>query len=204
MRRRPFARLAKRAIDVVGASVGLALAAPVLAACAVAIRLEDGGPVLFAQRRAGRFGRPFTMLKLRSMRVGAEADRDALLDHNEADAPAFKLRRDPRVTRVGRVLRRTSLDELPQLVHVLHGTMSLVGPRPPTEAEAGTYDATRWRRLAEKPGLTCTWQVSGRSELDGATWLAMDLAYVDGWTVSGDLALIARTVPAVLSGRGAW
>jgi exopolysaccharide biosynthesis polyprenyl glycosylphosphotransferase len=194
----------KRAIDVVGASLGLALAGPLLLALMLVVRLADGGPAIYAQRRVGLYGRPFTLYKLRTMRVGADELVAALAARNEVDGPAFKLRSDPRVTPVGRWLRRSSLDELPQLVNVLRGEMSLVGPRPPLPAEVAAYAPWQTRRLSMRPGLTGPWQVSGRSELPFDRWMQLDLAYVDRWSVALDLALLVRTVPAVISGRGAW
>jgi len=200
----PLGQRLKRAIDVVGALTGLVLTAPVLGACAVAITVQDRGPVLFAQTRIGQGGWPFTMYKLRSMVRDAEALKPTLQARNEADEPAFKMMQDPRVTRLGAWLRRTSLDELPQLWCVLRGDMSLVGPRPATPDEVARWSPEARRRLAVKPGLTGIWQVSGRSELDGRTWLAMDLDYVERASIGLDLWLILKTVPAVLSGRGAW
>jgi len=199
----PSALAVKRAMDVVVASVMLALLAPVMAAVALAIRAEDGGPVLFKQQRVGRFGRRFTMLKFRSMHTDAERHLHALAEQNEADGPVFKMARDPRITIAGRWLRRSSLDELPQLVNVLRGEMSLVGPRPPLPDEVDSYEAWQRRRLSMKPGLTCIWQVSGRSRLDFETWMRLDLHYIDNWSLGLDLLLLLRTVPAVLSGDGA-
>lgn len=197
----PVDRAAKRALDVLLAAVGLALCAPLLLACALAIRLSDGGPALFVQERVGQGGRRFRMYKLRTMVVGAEALQPAL--PNDATGPVFKMRHDPRVTPVGRVLRRFSLDELPQLVNVLRGEMSLVGPRPPIPAEVDRYEPWHLRRLTVLPGLTGLWQVSGRSDLPFDRGVALDLAYIDGWTLSLDLWLILRTVPVVLKGTGA-
>lgn len=194
----------KRAIDVVGAVVGLALLGPALLALMVAVRWHDGGPAIYAQRRVGLHGRPFTLYKLRSMRVGAHEIQPALAARNEVEGPAFKLRADPRVTPVGRLLRRSSLDELPQLVNVLRGDMSLVGPRPPLPAEVAAYEPWQVRRLSMRPGLTGLWQVSGRSELPFDRWMQLDLAYIDRWSLGLDLVVLARTLPAVLSGRGAW
>lgn len=202
---RPTSALAvKRAVDVVGASVGLVVLGPVLLGLMVAVRLHDGGPSLFAQRRLGQHGRAFTMYKLRSMRVGAEAERAALEPENELNGPVFKLRRDPRVTPLGRWLRRSSLDELPQLLNVLRGEMSLVGPRPPLPDEVARYEPWQVRRLSMRPGLTGLWQVSGRSELPFERWMQLDLAYIDRWSLALDASVLLRTVPAVLSGRGAW
>jgi lipopolysaccharide/colanic/teichoic acid biosynthesis glycosyltransferase len=143
------------------------------------------------------------MWKLRSMVVGAEEQRGALEVHNEMDGPAFKIRRDPRVTRAGRVLRRFSLDELPQLWNVIRGDMSLVGPRPPLPSEVERYGALEWRRLAVKPGLTCDWQVSGRNEIGFAEWIRLDIAYVEDWSLRRELRILLLTLPAVARGTGA-
>ncbi|MGC3997195.1 MAG: sugar transferase [Anaeromyxobacter sp.] len=195
--------LAKRAFDVVGSVAGLVLLAPVLAVAAAAVALDSRGPILFRQQRVGLHGRRFTLYKFRSMRCGAEAERAALEHRNEMDGPVFKLRSDPRVTRVGRLLRRTSLDELPQLWNVLRGEMSLVGPRPPLPDEVRRYEPWQRRRLSVKPGLTCTWQVSGRSEVGFRRWMELDLAYIDRWSLWQDVRIVLRTIPAVLLGRGA-
>lgn len=194
----------KRALDLAGALLGLGLLGPVLALAALAIKLEEPrSPVLFVQRRAGRFGRTFPMIKLRTMRPDAEALRAGLSAQNEMSGPVFKLRADPRVTRVGRWLRRYSIDELPQLYNVLIGQMSLVGPRPPLPEEVGRYARWQLRRLSVRPGLTCIWQVSGRNEVDFDRWMRLDLHYIDNWSLLLDLRLILRTVPAVLRGTGA-
>ena len=194
----------KRAVDVVGASVGLVLLAPVMAAAAVAILLTSPGPVLFRQRRAGLGGRPFTIYKFRTMTADAEAKKASLRPLSEQDGPAFKLADDPRVTPLGHVLRRTSVDELPQLWNVLKGDMSLVGPRPlPLDESDG---CTNWQRhrLNVTPGLTCVWQVSGRSTVSFAQWVRMDMAYIRRRTLVHDLWILLKTVPAVLMRRGAW
>lgn len=204
LRRGPQPAL-KAALDRVGAACGLVLLAPLFAALVVAIRLDSRGPALFRQTRVGHRGAPFTMWKFRTMVRDAEALRPGLAAVNEhAGTPLFKLRRDPRVTRVGRLLRRCSLDELPQLVNVVRGEMSLVGPRPPLPEEAARYGRAELRRLAVKPGLTGPWQVGGRSELSWDEGLALDLSYVDNWSVTGDLDVLARTVRAVVDGRGAY
>ncbi len=195
--------LAKRAFDVVASALALALLSPLLLLVAVAVRLDTPGPILFRQRRVGLNGRQFTLFKFRSMRADAEAERARLAARNEMDGPVFKLRDDPRVTRVGRALRRTSVDELPQLWNVLRGEMSLVGPRPPLPDEVRRYERWQRRRLSVKPGLTCTWQVSGRSEVGFRRWMELDLAYIDGWSLWGDVRIVLRTIPAVLLGRGA-
>ncbi|MCB9689706.1 MAG: exopolysaccharide biosynthesis polyprenyl glycosylphosphotransferase [Alphaproteobacteria bacterium] len=197
------ARIAKRVLDLLGAVALLALSAPVLAVIAALIRWQDGGPILFVQERVGRYGRPFRMLKLRTMVPDAERRLPEVLAHNEIAGPAFKMRGDPRVTPVGRWLRRFSLDELPQLVNVLQGHMSLVGPRPPLPVEVAGWERWQWRRLSVRPGMTGLWQVSGRADLPWDVWIRLDLDYVDRWSLWLDLALLARTIPVVLAGTGA-
>jgi exopolysaccharide biosynthesis polyprenyl glycosylphosphotransferase len=192
----------KRGFDVVVSAVLLVALAPVLAACALAVRLSGPGPVLFRQRRVGRDGREFTLHKFRSMSVDAEQLLPGLLHRNQADGPLFKLRHDPRVTPVGRFLRTWSLDELPQLLDVLRGEMSLVGPRPPLPSEVATYDAWVRNRLRVKPGLTGLWQVSGRHQLSFADYVRYDLFYVENWSLSMDLFVLLRTIPAVLRRSG--
>jgi exopolysaccharide biosynthesis polyprenyl glycosylphosphotransferase len=192
----------KRGIDIVGAAFGLIVAAPLLAVAALAIKLSSSGPVLFRQRRSGLHGRPFEMLKLRTMRCDAEQRIADLLDLNEMDGPVFKIRQDPRVTAVGRLLRRYSVDEVPQLWNVLTGDMSLVGPRPPIPSEVARYRTWERRRLSMRPGLTCIWQVSGRNSLGFAEWVKLDLQYIDGWSLAADFEILLRTVPAVLRGTG--
>jgi exopolysaccharide biosynthesis polyprenyl glycosylphosphotransferase len=194
---------AKRAFDMAASAMALVLLSPVLAAIAIAIRRDSAGPVFFRQSRVGLSGREFTFFKFRSMRVGAEAELALLQASNEMDGPVFKMRLDPRITRVGRFLRRTSLDELPQFWNVLRGEMSLVGPRPPLPAEVRQYLPWQRRRLSVKPGITCTWQVSGRNEIDFEQWMRLDLAYIDGWSFWGDIGICLKTVPAVLFARGA-
>jgi exopolysaccharide biosynthesis polyprenyl glycosylphosphotransferase len=194
---------AKRAFDLLASATALVLLSPVLIAIAIAIRRDSAGPVFFKQRRVGLSGREFDFFKFRSMRVGAEAELALLRASNEMDGPVFKMRLDPRITRVGRFLRKTSLDELPQFWNVLRGQMSLVGPRPPLPAEVRQYKPWQRRRLSVKPGITCTWQVSGRNEIDFEQWMRLDLAYIDGWTFWGDITICLKTVPAVLFARGA-
>ena len=193
----------KRVMDVLGAAAALILASPMMVLTALAVRLTSPGPVLFTQPRVGKDGRVFTFWKFRTMTVGAAERKLQLLEQNEQTWPVFKLKQDPRVTRLGRVLRRTSLDELPQLWNVLKGDMSLVGPRPPTLDEVREYERWHVRRLELTPGLTCVWQVSGRSLIGFADWVRMDLQYAERRSVLVDLMLLVRTVPAVLSGRGA-
>jgi exopolysaccharide biosynthesis polyprenyl glycosylphosphotransferase len=193
----------KRAIDIVGAGLGLMLAAPLLAVAAIAIKLSSPGPVLFRQSRAGLHGRSFEMLKLRTMCCDAEERKWELLHLNEMDGPVFKIRKDPRITLVGRLLRHYSVDELPQLWNVLTGDMSLVGPRPPIPAEVAQYETSERRRLSMRPGLTCLWQISGRNSVGFADWVKLDLEYIDGWSLAADFKILAKTVPAVLRGTGA-
>ena len=193
----------KRSIDVVGAGLLLLLCAPLVAAAAIAIRLDSPGPVLFRQKRCGLHGRVFGVLKLRSMYVDAEERRAELLTLNEMDGPVFKIKHDPRVTRVGRWIRRLSLDELPQLWNVLCGEMSLVGPRPPIPGEVDQYDVAQRRRLSMRPGITCLWQVEGRNQIGFEEWVRLDLAYIDRWSLRLDAWILLRTLPAVLKGTGA-
>ncbi len=195
--------LVKALLDRVLAAAGLVLCLPVFLVVAVAIYLRMGHPVLFIQQRAGLNGRPFPMLKFRTMRVGAEAEREGLLALNESDGPALKLRNDPRVSPLGRWLRKTSIDELPQLVNVLLGQMSLVGPRPLPLVETRELTGAERRRLSMRPGITCLWQVSGRSDLTFKDWMILDLQYIDQWSLLLDAAILARTIPAVLSRKGA-
>jgi lipopolysaccharide/colanic/teichoic acid biosynthesis glycosyltransferase len=176
---------------------------PVFVLIAIGVKTTPG-PVLFRQTRMGLNGRLFQMYKFRSMYVGAEQTLSVLRSSNEMNGPAFKMRNDPRVTPFGRLLRRFSLDELPQLWNVFVGDMSLVGPRPPLPGEVGLYERKSRRRLSMRPGLTCTWQVSGRNEIaDFDDWVALDLSYIDNWSLKNDLVLLLRTIPAVLLGTGA-
>jgi lipopolysaccharide/colanic/teichoic acid biosynthesis glycosyltransferase len=193
----------KRSLDVFGASVGIGLAAPVMLLAAAAIALSDRGPVFFRQWRRGLGGRKFQIYKFRTMRVGAEREKAALQTRNELDGPAFKLTEDPRVTPVGRFLRCTSLDELPQLWNVLKGDMSLVGPRPLPCEEADACEPWQKRRLDVTPGVTGEWQVQGRASVPFVEWIRMDLRYIASRSLLHDLRLLARTIPAVVSRRGA-
>ena len=194
----------KTVFDRLVAGVALIVLAPVLLALAVLVRTTSRGPALYRQERIGRNGRPFRMVKFRSMHVGADERVDELIDRNVAEGPLFKIRDDPRVTRVGRWLRRFSLDELPQLLNVLAGSMSLVGPRPPLPSEVALYEGDVRRRLLVKPGLTGLWQVSGRSDLSWDDAVRLDLHYVDNWSLSFDLQLLARTARAVVQAKGAY
>jgi exopolysaccharide biosynthesis polyprenyl glycosylphosphotransferase len=197
-------RRGKRTFDVVGAGVGLVLLAPVFGMVALAIRFDDGGPVLFRQTRVGRGGTPFSICKFRTMCVDAEQRLASLGSRHDGAGPLFKLHDDPRVTRVGRFLRRTSLDELPQLWNVLVGTMSLVGPRPALPSEVERYQDFDDRRLLVTPGITGLWQVSGRSDLDWSAGVRLDQYYVENWSFLHDIVILARTVPSVLRSRGAY
>ena len=196
----------KRCADLVGACVGLLFAAPLLAVLAVCVKLDSPGPVLFVQTRVGRGGRPFRMLKLRTMRDGADAEKASLAHLNRSeDARLFKIPGDPRVTAVGRVIRRWSLDELPQLWNVARGQMSLVGPRPFFESDLADYEAHHFRRLAVKPGITGLWQVSGRSDIvNFEEVVRLDRQYIEHWSLALDLKILARTLPAVVRRLGAY
>jgi lipopolysaccharide/colanic/teichoic acid biosynthesis glycosyltransferase len=197
-------RAAKRAMDVVLSTVLLILLSPLMGITALAVMTTSWGPALLPQVRIGKDGRPFKMYKFRSMHLGAHQARAELSGLNEANGPVFKLRSDPRVTVVGRVIRKLSLDEVPQLVNVIRGQMSLVGPRPPLPEEVASYTPYQFQRLRVRPGITCIWQVSGRSEIDFETWVDMDLEYIRDWTLRKDLGLLLKTIPAVVSGRGAY
>jgi lipopolysaccharide/colanic/teichoic acid biosynthesis glycosyltransferase len=191
-------------MDLTIGGASLILISPLLAAIALWILLDSGRPVLFRQRRAGRDGVPFTVLKFRTMVQGAEEQLGELVDLEKLDEPAFKIADDPRITRVGRRLRRYSLDELPQFINVVRGEMSLVGPRPALPSEVECYDEVERRRLDVLPGLTGLWQVSGRSDLGWDSGMALDLRYADNWRLRGDASILARTVTAVLRRRGAY
>jgi exopolysaccharide biosynthesis polyprenyl glycosylphosphotransferase len=194
----------KRATDITFTCMGLLVIWPVFVAIALMIVLDSPGPVLYRQQRVGKDGRLFQMLKFRSMHRDADQRRAALSGANEATGPLFKMRNDPRVTRVGRILRRTSLDELPQLLNVLRGEMSLVGPRPPLPSEVEEYEEWQLGRLRAVPGMTGLWQVSGRSEVSFHDMVRLDLHYIRNWSLSLDLEILWRTLPAVLGHRGAF
>jgi lipopolysaccharide/colanic/teichoic acid biosynthesis glycosyltransferase len=192
----------KRAIDIICAAAALTALLPLFAVIAVVVKVTSPGPIIFGQRRTGRGGVPFVMFKFRTMVVDAEARKSELIARNEQDGPAFKLRDDPRLIRFGRFLRRSSLDELPQLVNVLLGQMSLVGPRPLPCNETRACEAWHRQRLAVTPGLTCIWQVKGRSRVTFAEWVRMDVRYIRSRSVLQDMKLLASTVPAVVLGKG--
>ncbi len=200
--RGPAYQAAKRFVDIVGAATFIALFAPIMLTALVVLTFTTRGRPLFFQQRVGHCGRRFWMAKFRTMRLDAEAVQHAVA--NEKDGPIFKNRRDPRITRVGRFLRSTSIDEMPQLFNVLLGSMSLVGPRPPVPKEVMQYEPWQRRRLAVKPGLTCLWQISGRSEIQFEQWVRMDIWYIRNQNLSTDLKLLVRTPASVVSGRGAY
>lgn len=193
----------KRALDLMLASGLLILAAPLLFLVALLVRLTSPGPAIYRQLRCGLNGRKFWLYKFRSMYQDAEQKRSSVEHLNEMDGPVFKSTRDPRVTPVGRILRKTSLDELPQLGNILKGDMSFVGPRPPLPDEVARYEKWQRRRLRMKPGLTCLWALAGRNQLNFAQWMQLDMEYIDNWSLALDFKILVRTIPRVLSGRGA-
>ena len=202
----PAQSRAKRFLDLFGASIGIIVLAPVLALLAILVAMDSPGPILFAQPRVGFRGRTFRMLKFRTMRDGADGEKAAVANLNHGDdTRLFKIPADPRVTRLGRVLRRWSLDELPQLYNILRGEMSLVGPRPFFESDLDDYEAHHFRRLSVPPGLTGLWQVSGRSDIvEFEEVVRLDRYYIEHWSLSLDLRILARTLPTVISRRGAY
>lgn len=193
----------KRALDIVGASALIVCSAPLLLLVAMAVKISSPGPVIFKQVRVGLNGRKFTMYKFRTMVDGAEGLKDSLAQHNEAGKILFKIRHDPRITDLGRIMRRTSLDELPQFWNVLKGEMSLVGPRPPVPSEVSKYTSKMFDRLSVKPGITGIWQVSGRSEIAHRRAFALDIWYAQRWSFVLDMMILLNTIKAVLSRRGA-
>ncbi len=194
----------KRGMDIALSLVGLIFLAPVFAVAAMLVKLTSSGPILYRWRVVGRNGRYFTAFKFRSMVENADAMKDKLMAGNEMEGPVFKLTRDPRVTPVGRFLRKLSIDELPQLWSVLKGDMSLVGPRPPLQTEWTQFSDAQRRKLAVKPGITCLWQISGRNSIRKFDdWVKFDLQYIENWSLWLDLRILLKTIPAVLSGKGA-
>lgn len=195
--------IVKRGFDILVAMLALGLTAPVLLIVAAVVKLTSEGPIFFAQERVGKNGRTFKMLKFRSMVMNAEALRGKLEAENEMDGPVFKIKRDPRITRIGHFIRKTSLDEFPQFINVLRGSMSIVGPRPPLPSEVAQYERWQRKRLSVKPGITCIWQISGRNEVTFEQWVQMDIDYIDRWSLWLDLKIFVKTIPAVLLRRGA-
>lgn len=200
----PTAMLTKRVFDIVVSSAVVLLGLPVWIAVVLALKLDSPGPVFYRQQRIGKGGRSFGMFKFRSMVVDADARLKELAEANEASGPLFKMKDDPRITRVGKWMRRFSVDEFPQLLNVLKGEMSLVGPRPPLPSESEQYTDRHWRRMEVVPGMTGLWQVSGRSSLTFDEMVRLDLFYIENWSVGLDITIMARTVPAVLLARGAY
>lgn len=194
----------KRVLDLLLATMALLVLFPIMAITALAIKLESPGPIIFRQTRVGKWGKTFTCYKFRSMCMDAEALKQALIQQNEVDGPIFKMQTDPRVTRVGRIIRKLSIDELPQLFNVFKGDMSLVGPRPPVPHEVNQYKFDHLRRLDAMPGLTGLQQVSGRSDLPFDRWVELDLQYISQQSLRKDIEILLRTIPAVLLGKGAY
>jgi exopolysaccharide biosynthesis polyprenyl glycosylphosphotransferase len=192
----------KSLVDKIGAAIGFILSAPIWIVTIIAIKMDSRGPIFFRQIRSGLNGRRFELYKFRTMSVDAELKKRELRSRNEMSGPVFKIRNDPRLTGIGRFLRKYSIDELPQLVNILKGDMSLVGPRPPIPEEVSKYQPWQRRKLSVKPGLTCLWQVNGRNAIGFEDWMKLDLEYIDNWSLALDAKIIARTVPAVLKGSG--
>jgi exopolysaccharide biosynthesis polyprenyl glycosylphosphotransferase len=203
VRHKPVQLAFKRLIDIAASATALFFLSPLMVVVALLVKFTSRGPVLFKQLRVGRHARPFNMLKFRSMIANAEELKAKLMARNEQAGPVFKITRDPRITAVGRFIRKYSIDELPQLLNVLRGEMSLVGPRPPVPSEVSKYEAWQRRRLSVRPGLTCVWQVSGRNQISFEEWMYLDMQYIDHWSLAQDVQLILKTVPIVLTGRGA-
>jgi exopolysaccharide biosynthesis polyprenyl glycosylphosphotransferase len=199
----PHQKAIKRLFDISSSAAALVALSPLLLTVAALIKLTSRGPIFFKQKRVGLHGKPFEMLKFRSMVINAEELKEKLAALNEQTGPVFKMKNDPRITRIGRFIRKYSIDELPQLLNVLRGEMSVVGPRPPLPKEVEKYAAWQRRRLSVRPGLTCIWQVSGRNQISFEEWMYLDMQYIDNWTLMTDLSLILRTVPVVVTGRGA-
>jgi exopolysaccharide biosynthesis polyprenyl glycosylphosphotransferase len=194
----------KRGLDIIASGIGLVVLSPLLGLVALAVKSDTPGPILFRQERVGKNGRPFVLYKFRSMVVGAEQEQDQLVGQNEASGPLFKIKDDPRLTRVGKIIRRMSIDELPQLHNVLRGEMSLVGPRPAVPQEVEQYQEWHRKRLEISPGLTGLWQVSGRSDLTFDEMVLLDIYYIEHWSPALDAIITLRTIPRVLFGDGAY
>ncbi|WP_195949143.1 sugar transferase [Clostridium saudiense] len=201
--RKRIYEISKRAIDIIGAGSGLLLLSPVIVIVACAIKFTSKGPIFFSQKRVGKNGELFDMYKFRSMVVNAEELKEKLAHQNEMSGPMFKMKDDPRVTKVGKFIRKTSLDELPQLLNVLKGDMSLVGPRPSLPKEVAQFEKWMYKRLSVKPGLTCFWQVSGRNNIDFEDWMKLDIKYVDERNIWIDIKLIFKTVLVLFGDKNA-
>jgi len=197
-----LAMMIKRSMDYLLAIFILLITAPVMAIITILIKAEDGGPVFFRQTRVGKNGRHFKCMKFRTMVVDAEEMQKDLLALNEQDGPVFKIKDDPRITRIGKFLRKTSLDEFPQFLNVLMGDMSIVGPRPPIPSEVKKYKRSITRRLSINPGITCTWQVSGRNKISFEKWMEMDMEYIDNWSLKLDFIIMLKTLKVIVSANG--
>ncbi len=200
---KPVQMAFKRLFDLAASGFALIALFPLFFSVALIIKLTSKGPIFFKQERVGRYGAPFYMLKFRSMVTNAEELKAKLMAFNEQSGPVFKMKHDPRVTGIGRFIRKFSIDELPQLINILRGEMSIVGPRPPVPPEVAKYEPWQRRRLSVRPGLTCVWQVSGRNNISFEEWMYLDMQYIDHWNLKQDFQLILKTVPVVLLGRGA-
>lgn len=201
---RGFNLFSKRMVDMLLSGVGLILLTPIFIVVSLMIKFDSKGPVLFKQKRIGKNGIPFTMYKFRSMVVNAEQLKQKLQRHNEMDGPVFKMREDPRITQLGRFIRKYSIDELPQLLNVLKGDMSLIGPRPPLTDEVEQYTDYQWRRLDVRPGLSGLWQISGRNHVSFDEWVSLDIYYIENWSMKLDTKILFQTIPVVLFGKGAY
>jgi len=200
---KPHQLALKRLFDIVASAAALWVLLPLFTVVAAIIKLTSRGPIFFKQVRVGLNGKPFNMIKFRSMVVNAEELKEKLARLNEQTGPVFKMKNDPRITRIGRFIRKYSIDELPQLINVLRGEMSVVGPRPPVPSEVAKYEAWQRRRFSVRPGLTCIWQVSGRNQIGFEQWMYLDMQYIDHWSLKKDIDLVLRTVPIVITGQGA-
>jgi exopolysaccharide biosynthesis polyprenyl glycosylphosphotransferase len=194
----------KRSFDIIFSIINLIFLMPAMIIISLIIKFTSPGPILFVQNRCGLNGRIFKMYKFRTMVKDAEELKHSLSSKNEIDGPVFKMKSDPRITKIGKFLRRTSMDELPQFINVLKGEMSIIGPRPPLPQEVKKYKAWQRRRLSMRPGLTCLWQVSGRNNISFEQWMKLDLKYIDDWDLVMDFKILVKTIPAVILGNGAY